>query len=115
MEVIPMPLDFASIHLSPVLAAPPLAWDVAAVLLQSAADDVNRITAEFLRFGQRIAAGVCALAILVGFIMIGTAHGNPARADHGWGAVVAGLGGLVGVALVSGVVAIVKAVFPVLN
>jgi hypothetical protein len=99
------------------VSLPPPPPDQLAALAQSAdtaAADVNRVTTEFLRFGQRIAAGICGLAILWGFIQLGWSRGNPARSEHGWDTVMYGLIGLVGVAVVSVVVALVRGVFPVL-
>jgi hypothetical protein len=104
-----------------LLAPPPAPPAVAAgrlamlILAQSAKDDVNRITTAFFEFGQGIAAGIAALAILAGFIMIAASHGNVGRAEHGRQAIIAGLAGLVGVALVGGLVELVKTVFPVLR
>jgi hypothetical protein len=76
-----------------------------------AKEDIKRITDTFLGFGQYIATGICALAILVGFIMIATSHGSNARAENGRQAVIAGLTGLVGVALVGSLVGIITGVF----
>jgi hypothetical protein len=114
-----MPLDLlatAPIWFVGVIAPLPPP-DQLAALAQSAdtaAADVNRVTTEFLRFGQRIAAGICGLAILWGFIQLGWSRGNPSRSEHGWDTVMYGLIGLVGVAVVSVVVALVRGVFPVL-
>jgi hypothetical protein len=91
------------------------ATGLAAALFQSAKDDVNRITGAFLDFGLGIAAGLAALAILGGFIMIATSHGSPARAEHGRSAIIAGLVGLVGAALTRGLLDLVKAIFPQLG
>lgn len=77
--------------------------------------EINSITRKFIEFGQKIAGGICALAILAGFIMIGTSHGNHMRAENGRQAIIAGLTGLVGVALVTGLVEVVTGTFSVLK